>query len=69
MKGLSQKQTNETKALIDTENSMVITREKGMEGGRRGYGGINGDGKRPDWGGDHTMQYTHDYRTIHLKPI
>ena len=39
---------------------MVITREKGVGGGRTGCGGVNGDGRRLTRGGEHTMQYIDD---------
>ena len=53
-KGLSK----EKKTLIDTDNSMVITRGKGVTGGRKGYGGIKGDRRRLDLGW--WTQYTDD---------
>ena len=31
-----------------------------MGGGRGGLGGFHGDGQRPDWGGEHTLQCTDD---------
>ena len=34
--------------FIDTDNSMVITRGEGLGSGRKGYKGINGDGRRVD---------------------
>ena len=46
VQGLSKLKKN----LIGTDNSMVITREKGGGGGRREYRGINGDGRRRDLG-------------------
>ena len=36
--------------LRDTDNSTMIGRDKGSEGGRQGKGGINGDGRRLDFG-------------------
>ena len=33
-----------------TDNNVVIIREKKGEGGKRGYGGTNGDGRRLDLG-------------------
>ena len=41
--------SKEKKRLIDTDNSMVIARGKGVEEVEEGKGGINGDG-RPDLG-------------------
>lgn len=41
LKGLSKIQNK--KALIDTDNSMVIARRKGSGGGRESKGGIKGD--------------------------
>lgn len=42
----------------------------GDRGREKGYGGINGDGRRPDGGGEHILQYTMMYqRIVHLKPI
>ena len=43
--GIKQKQQQQQKTpyLVDTDNSMVITRGKGVGGGRRGQKGISGD--------------------------
>ena len=38
------------KVLIDTESPVVMTRGKGGWGKLRGQGGINGDGRRLDFG-------------------
>ena len=43
VEGLSKK---EKKKLMNTDNSVMISGVRG--GGRRGYGGINGDGRRLD---------------------
>lgn len=42
---------------IDTGNSAVITREKGVGVGNRGYEGITGNGRRPGlgWGTNSTI--------------
>ena len=47
MKGLSKKQNPK---LLDTDESMVITSGKRGGGGRSGQRGINGGGKRLDFG-------------------
>ena len=52
--------------LVDTNNSSVITRGKGWVG--EGKGGINGDRRRLDRGGEHAIQTT-CYRIAHLKPL
>ena len=44
------------------DNSMVITRGKGGGGGGEGERGINGDGRRLDVGGEHTLQCTDDVK-------
>ena len=45
VKGLSKEKKER---LMDTDNSLVITRGKGDYGrGRRGYGKTHGDGRRP----------------------
>ena len=49
--GIKQKNKNKDKKLIDTENSIVITREKGEIGEvEDSKGGINGDGRKLDLG-------------------
>ena len=49
--GIKQKNKNKDKKLIDTENSIVITREKGEIGEVEDCkGGINGDGRKLDLG-------------------
>ena len=44
---------------MDTENSVGIVEGK-EKGGGTGYGGINGDGRRLDLGGEHTVWCTGD---------
>ena len=41
---------------MDTDNSVVIARERRWRRPRRGWG-VNGDGRRPDlgWGTDNTV--------------
>ena len=41
---MEQKRKKE-KELMDTKNSMVIVEGKGVDGGARGHGVINGNGK------------------------
>ena len=44
--------------LMDTDNSVVIARGRGVEGGGEGCRGVNGDGGRHDLGGEHTVRCT-----------
>ena len=57
VKGLSKE-----KNLIDTDNSVVITRSMGWAGEvDECEGGMNGDGRgHLTWGGEHTIQYIDD---------
>ena len=57
VKGLSKTKQNKTKqdktiqnSLIDTDNSMEITRGEGVWGVTEGTGKINGNGRRLDLG-------------------
>ena len=52
------------KPLIDSDNSVVVTRGKGVGETGEGEGEIKGDGSRLDWGGEPTIQYTHDVLEI-----
>ena len=54
VKGLSNKQEKKT-TLIDTDNSMVITRENGWGEREEGRGEMNGDGRDLALGGEHTI--------------
>ena len=53
-----------------TDNRMVIARGKGgsreVEEGTRG---MNGDGRRLTWGGEHTITKMIYYKIVNLKPI
>ena len=44
---------------MDTDHSIMITRRKGGKGRvEEGIGGMNDDGRRLTWSGEHTVQHT-----------
>lgn len=54
--GLSKKETKE-KEFMDRDNSLVISGGRWVGGGRKGYGGINGDEKKINKEKNHSTIY------------